>query len=114
MRESFFTIKQVTLNNHCPECYSTEGLSLTFKQKFVEAKLYKAISKETTYNLFCNNCNTVIYPSRWTDDIELVFAYQEKATTPKPTSYKLTQLGWITTGVGGLLLAAVVGYFFMS
>ena len=40
MEGSYFTVKEVDLNNHCPECYSNEGLQLTFKQKFVENAFY--------------------------------------------------------------------------
>ena len=31
MKEQFITIKEVRLNNNCPECFSQEGLKLTFK-----------------------------------------------------------------------------------
>ena len=44
MENKFFTLKEVELNNNCPECYSREGLQLTFKQRFVENFFYKAIT----------------------------------------------------------------------
>ena len=34
MDAQYITIKTVKLNNNCPECYSKDGLELTFKQKF--------------------------------------------------------------------------------
>ncbi len=102
MEEKFFTVKEVTLNNHCPECYSKEGLQLTFKQKFVENAFYKAISNDVKYTLVCHTCNTEIFPVRWTDDLEQIFDYQERAFVPKSDTFKLKQLSWI------LLIAAIV------
>ncbi len=95
MEEKFFTLREVDLNNNCPECYSKEGLQLTFKQRFIETSLYKAISKDTAHSLICRVCDTAIFPARWTDDIERVFEYQQKASPPKPTSIKLKTLSWI-------------------
>lgn len=102
MEEKFFTVKEVTLNNHCPECYSSDGLELTFKQKFVENAFYRAIAKDVKHNLVCHTCKTEIYPVRWTDDLERVFEYQERALVPKSATFKLKQLSWI------LLITAVV------
>lgn len=110
MAEKFFTLKEVKLNNHCPECYSKEGLVLTFKQKFVENLLYKAISTEITHTLHCNTCNTDIYPIRWTDDIERVFEYQKKAAVLKPKSIKLKPLAWFII-VMDILIVATIIYF---
>ena len=95
MDAKFFTLREVELNNNCPECYSQDGLQLTFKQRFIENYLYKAISKETSYSLFCDVCKTIISPARWTNDIELVFEYQQRASPPKPVSFKLKTLSWI-------------------
>ncbi|PWI30723.1 hypothetical protein DI383_04550 [Flavobacteriaceae bacterium LYZ1037] len=89
MEEKFITIKEVALNNNCPECYNTNGLQLTFLQKFVETKFYKSITRETSHLLECNTCNTNIYPISWTEDIERVFNYHQKAFTPKTPSIKL-------------------------
>ena len=112
MADKYFTLKTVNLNNHCPECYSTDGLELTFKQKFVENVLYKAISTETSHNLHCNTCDTAIYPARWTDDIDRVFNYQQKAAVLKPKSIKLKPLAWVVIALDLLIIAAIV-YFFL-
>lgn len=105
METKFFTLREVELNNNCPECYSQDGLQLTFKQRFIENFFYKAISKETSYSLFCGVCKTLISPARWTDDIELVFEYQQRASPPKPSSFKLKTLSWILIG---LLVAIII------
>lgn len=98
MQDKFFTLRAVELNNNCPECYSREGLQLTFKQRFIENHFYKAISSETSHSLFCEVCKTMIFPARWDDDIDRVFEYQQRASPPKPRSFKLKKLSWIMIG----------------
>lgn len=95
MKDSYIHIKTESLNNHCPECYSTEGLQLSFKQKYNDTRFYKAITSEITYELHCNICNTEVFPVRWTDDIERIIDYKKKAFTPEPKSFELKRLAWI-------------------
>ncbi len=106
--QHYFTLKEVQLNNNCPECYSSDGLELTFKQKFVENLFYKAITAETKSEMHCKTCNTDIFPGRWTNDIEQIVAYQKRAITPKPKSLKLKQAGWIFIIVDLLLFITVI------
>lgn len=114
MVEKFFTVKEVALNNHCPECYSKDGLKLTFKQKFVENMFYRAISTDITHTLVCHTCNTVIFPIRWDDDIERVFEYQEKAMVPKSATFKLKKLPWILLIVAVVIIILLNIYLFNS
>ena len=107
-QQQYFTLKEVQLNNNCPECYSNDGLRLTFKQRFVENAFYKAITQETIYDMHCNTCDTAIFPIRWTDGIEQVIAYQKRAVTPKPKSLKLKQLAWILIIADMILLIVVI------
>lgn len=110
--ENYFTLKEVKLNNNCPECYSSDGLQLTFKQRFVETPFYKAITEDTKHEMHCNTCQTDIYPIRWTHDIEQVVAYQERAVDPKSSSFKLTKLSFgliaviAIVGIGGALVVS--------
>ncbi|WCO01417.1 hypothetical protein [Psychroserpens ponticola] len=106
--QQFFTLKEVQLNNNCPECYSNDGLVLTFKQKLIENLFYKAISQETKYEMRCNTCNTDIFPVRWTNGIEQVVEYQKRAVTPKPKSLKLKKAGWVFISVDILILVAIL------
>lgn len=92
--EKLITIKENALNNHCPECFS-KTLHVVFKQKFVETSLYKSVTNETVGELHCKTCDNIIYPVQWTDDIERVFEYQQRAFTPKKSSIKLKSNGWI-------------------
>ncbi len=113
MEDKFFTVKEVTLNNHCPECYSNDGLQLTFKQKFVENTFYKAISSDIKHTMICNTCNTEIFPVRWTDDLERVFEYQQRAFVPKSATFKLKKLSWILL-VAIILLVIVLNVFLFN
>lgn len=111
--EELVPIKKVALKNNCPECFSTDGLQLTFKQKFVETSFYKSITNEISHEIYCNTCENIIYPERWTDDIERVFNYQQKAFTPKPKSKYFKKLFWMLL-IAGLVLvfAAIAVYVF--
>lgn len=106
--EHYFTLKEVQLNNNCPECYSNDGLELTFKQKFVENIFYKAITEDTKYDMHCNTCQTDIFPVRWTNDIEQVVDYQKRAVSPKSKSIKLKQAGWIFVIADLLVLIIII------
>ena len=104
----FFTLKEARLSNNCPECYSNEGLEITFKQKFIENTFYKAIINETCLAMHCYNCNTSIFPVQWTDDIERVVAYQQRAIKPKPKSLKLKPLTWIFIATAKAIVAIII------
>ena len=108
MLEKFITIKKVSLNNNCPECYNNEGLHLTFKQKYIESSFYKSITKETKHILQCNTCETTIYPVSWTEDIERVVDYHERAFIPKKASLKLNNRAWVLIGLVIIVLASGV------
>lgn len=113
MNEKLITIKEVSLKNNCPECYSTEGLALTFRQIFKETALYKSITKDIVEELVCTKCKTTIYPVSWTDDIERVYNYQKKAVEPKKVSIKLKRTAWvliITFDV--LIIGLILAVFF--
>ncbi|RAJ14966.1 hypothetical protein [Olleya aquimaris] len=109
MSEKLITIKSVNLNNHCPECFSKTGLQITFKQRFVETAFYKSITKDVDTEMHCTVCNTKIYPSQWTDDIERVYDYQMKAFQPKKASKKYKGLFWIILVATVAITASVIG-----
>lgn len=114
MEDSYVTVKEVSLNNHCPECYSTDGLQLTFKQRFVENIFYKAIAKDIKHFMVCNTCNTEIFPVSWSNDLEKVFEYQERAFIPRSAAFKLKQLTWILLAVLIVLVIVLNIYLFNS
>ncbi|GAA4965761.1 hypothetical protein [Algibacter aquimarinus] len=108
MHDKFIPIKEVTLKNNCPECFNTQGLRLTFKQRFIETQFYKSITADIKQEINCNICHSIIYPVQWTDDIERVVEYQKRAFTPKKTSRYLKKASWIIIGLIGLVFLAFV------
>ncbi|MEN8885857.1 MAG: hypothetical protein ABF246_05665, partial [Winogradskyella sp.] len=93
--ENSFVLKETSLSNNCPECYSKSGLPLIFSQVVNDTLLYRANSKTTTSKMYCKNCNTKIFPVRWTEDIERVVAYQKRALQLQPKTLKLKPLAWV-------------------
>ncbi len=116
METRFVPIKTFNLNNNCPECYSKDGLQLTFKQKIKENSFYKSVTPEVTHLMLCNTCNTTIYPVRWTPDIERVFDYHQKAITPlKPnTQYKNKFWLVVFTVLALLCFVSIFMYYFTN
>lgn len=112
MEEKLVTIKTVSLNNNCPECYNNEGLELTFKQKYKETSFIKSLTKEVVKELKCKKCNTIIYPGRWDNDIDRVVEYHHKAFSPKPSSYKLKRLSWIILVCLDFIILMIILYSF--
>lgn len=111
MPESFIKFKAVVLKNNCPQCYSKDGLRLTFKQKVVETPFYKSITSEIHDKLSCKVCNSTIYPIDWTDDIERVVAYQRKAFTPKKPLTSIKSKTWLLVGAALLLIGSLLFWF---
>lgn len=102
MDNNLITIKEVNLPNNCPECYGKGGLVLTFKQKVAETRFYKSITSEILQEIKCKTCQSPVYPVQWTDDIERIVEYQQKAFTPMATSTYIKKATWIV-----LIIAAI-------
>ncbi|MFT5847040.1 MAG: putative integral membrane protein [Psychroserpens sp.] len=111
-QQNYFTLKEAQLNNNCPECYSNNGLVLTFKQRFVENIFYRAITEERINEMRCNTCDTDIFPARWTNEIEQVVDYKRRAIQPKPKSLKLKQLSWVLIIVDAVILIVILLFVF--
>ncbi|MEP3838206.1 MAG: hypothetical protein ABJM36_11185 [Algibacter sp.] len=112
MPEKLIDIKEVALHNNCPECFSKEGLRLTFKQKIKETHFYKSITSDISHEINCTTCSSIIYPVQWTDDIERVFEYQKKAFTPKKSLTYFKKTMWISIISGILILALILALVF--
>lgn len=108
MSDKFILIKEVALNNNCPECFSKEGLQLSFRQRLIETTFYKSITSEIKHTMTCKTCNSDIYPERWTEDIERVVEYQHKAFVPKKASTYLKKASWILIGIIGVIVTAIL------
>ena len=108
MKDNYTHIKEVTIKNNCPECYSNDGLHIDFKQKIVETKFYKSITSDIRHELKCKTCNSTIYPIAWTDDIERVFNYHQRALHPMKASTYIKKTSWIIIAL--LLFLAILAF----
>jgi len=104
MKGDYLQIKTESLNNHCPEYFSTEGLQLSFKQKHSDTRLYKAITNDIIYELHCKICSSEIFPVLWTDAIERIIDYKKKAFKPNKKFFKLKRLAWVLLIILDVLL----------
>ncbi|MBP0904779.1 hypothetical protein ACFSKN_12995 [Mariniflexile gromovii] len=108
MAEQFVFIKKVDLNNNCPICYNNDGLNLTCSQKIVETNFYKTVTSEMKYDMACTNCKSTIYPVNWTDDIERVFEYHQKAFEVIKPSTHLKKASWLAILSGVIIAISIV------
>ncbi|MEE9362558.1 MAG: hypothetical protein V3U92_08175 [Cellulophaga sp.] len=97
-KEEMIAIKEADLTNNCPECFNQE-IKLTFYQKHKHSKLFHKITNEVSHGLQCLKCDSTIYPSTWTEDIERVFEYYQKMVVPEKFSLKLKPLFYILVAV---------------
>lgn len=67
-----------SLSCNCPECFSTTGLSLVFYQEWKETLFLKKATPIVREQLICEQCNEMIYPVKWTEDIERLYEYHKK------------------------------------
>lgn len=115
MSEKRIDVKEVALKNNCPECFSKDGLRLTFKQKIKETDFYKSITSEISHEISCKMCDSIIYPVQWTDDIDRVFEYQKKAFTPKKASTYLKKGAWVLiTLIAGLIALVLFLIYYLN
>ncbi len=100
-------LSQNAVTNNCPECFN-QDLTLTFYQKHLMGRFFERITPEVTQELKCNTCGSVLYPIRWTPDIERSVEYFQKALKPEKTKIKFRPLFFIVIFLGILLLGALV------
>lgn len=103
MKEKLKSIQEAELTNNCPECFN-QDMSLKFYQKHTYGRLYHRTTNEISHEIRCNKCNSLIYPVKWTDDIERSFDYYRKMVSPEKASIRFTLLFYALL----LILIAVV------
>lgn len=111
MKTEYITLKETTLTNNCPECFSSEDLVLTFNQKKLISKLLVKTTGTIIENIHCGKCDTKIFPARYTKDIERVYDYHKKTISPNPSSIKFTGLFYALFII--VLLIISVGYIYV-
>jgi hypothetical protein len=114
MDENLITVKEVSLNNNCPECYGKGGLMLTFKQKVIENQFYKSITSEIQEDIHCSKCNNIIYPEQWTADIDRIVEYQQKAFKPMATSTYIKKTSWVMMVFFSIITLAIILLFTLT
>ncbi len=103
--EKLEVIKEADLTNNCPECFN-QDMKLSFYQKHKYGKLYHRVTGEVSNQIKCNKCNSVIYPVKWTEDIERIFDYYQKMVVPEKATVRYTTLFYILTLVLITLISA--------
>mgnify|MGYP000064816650 CR=1 FL=1 len=105
--ERYQELKTVTVTNNCPECFNQE-LNITFSQKHLYSKFVHQTTAEVTHKIQCLTCNSEIFPSQWTEDIERVFDYYKKTVVAKPKKRQYTKLFYLYLGSIAFVIAAII------
>ncbi|TRZ44486.1 hypothetical protein [Robertkochia solimangrovi] len=105
-------LKSSNLSNNCPECFSNDSLELRFYQKYIETPFFKRKTAEIREELTCHKCNTLIYPVRYTEDIERVRDFYFKTIANPKTSFRLTRLSMII--LFAIVVAGIAAYLLLN
>lgn len=108
-KEKLVSIKEAVLKNNCPECFNQE-LKLSFYQKHTRGRFFKKTTNEITHQIVCKKCSSMIYPVKWTDDIERMFNYYQKTVVPEKKQVSPTLLFYALVLV--LIVLSAVGVYF--
>jgi hypothetical protein len=111
-KEKMVPIKEAQLTNNCPECFN-QDLKLTFYQKHTYGAFFHRTTNEVIHQIVCKKCNSMIYPVKWTDDIERMFNYYQKTVQPERKSTKPTLLFYALLLVL-IALVAIGAYFYFG
>ncbi|MEX0275249.1 MAG: hypothetical protein AB3N16_12815 [Flavobacteriaceae bacterium] len=102
-------IKETELGNNCPECYN-QSLQLSFYQRHKLGVLYHRTTKEVSHQIKCQKCLEVIYPVKWTDDIERIFEYYRKTVVPQKSRIRFTKWFYLLVLLSTAILGAAIAY----
>ena len=109
MAESYVKFGESKLRNNCPNCSAQDGLKFTFSNKVKDSKLRTKATKEVKAELFCSHCDSVIYPSLWTDEIDRIYLYNLKRLGD-PETYTRYKPFAIYVLIGVVLVATAVTF----
>lgn len=111
MKTEYIILKETTLNNNCPECYSTDGMILSFKQQRLKSKLLVKTKSNIIESINCSKCENEIFPGQWTIDIERVYDYHKKTINNESGSMRFTGLFYILLLL--IILTALGGFIYL-
>ncbi len=103
-KEQLVIIKQAEITNNCPECFN-QDMTLSFFQKHLHNRFYHRITSEIQHRIQCNTCGSIIYPVKWTEDIERIFEYYQKTVEPRNPRIRFSALFYL---LWALLIALVL------
>ena len=109
-KEKLLVIKEANITNNCPECFN-QDMTLLFSQKHIYTRFYHRTTAEVQHQILCNKCQSVIYPVKWTEDIEKIFEYYQKTVEPESSKTRFTALFYIIIVVV-LILAGTLAYLY--
>ena len=102
-------IRKTELKTNCPECYTTEGLTLEFYQTYIDSYWYKRFLNQLSSKMHYTKCETEIFPVSWTPDIERLFEYHKKGTKMRSSRHHWKTITYIVVlAVVALLTTAVI------
>ena len=110
--EKLEIIKESVITNNCPECFN-QDMTLRFFQKHLYNKFYHRTTAIVEHEIKCNKCQSIIYPVKWTEDIERIFDYYRKTVTPEASKTRFTWL-FYSLIIGVILLIAVMAYLYQT
>lgn len=90
-KEKQIIIKEAEITNNCPECFN-QKLTLTFFQRHTYNPFYHRTTDQVSSEIKCQKCESIIYPVKWTEDIERVFDYYNKLVEPDRNAVRFTTL----------------------
>lgn len=88
--------KEATLSSNCPECFANNSIRYTVLQKEIDNRWYYHLSRELSEHMVCGKCETVIYPIRYTENIEQIKAFYLRTMGTPPKRFQLKALSYIT------------------
>ena len=111
-KEKLVVIKEAEISNNCPECFN-QDMKLSFFQRHLHSRFYHRITSAVSHQILCQKCQSIIYPVKWTEDIERIFDYYQKTVEPAKTGTKFTALFYIVILVLIIINGALV-YLYME
>ena len=110
MKAEYKILKEANLTNNCPVCYANDGMVISFKQKNLKSGLMLRTLKEVEDKIECSKCQSHIYPSLWTKDIELVYDYHRKTVVPSTGRISFTPLFYTIVVILFIIAAGAILY----
>ena len=108
-RQKLEIIKEAAITNNCPECFN-QDMTLVFYQKHLYGRLYHRTTSVVEHKIQCNKCQSVIYPVKWTEDIERIFEYYQKTVVPEPAKITFRPLFY---GIIGGIVVILFSLFYL-